>query len=170
MTDNNKQTKTAHAYNGLTWLIKCNLEFFPPLWRVSSGFVHQIQISFEWISPIEERIVMVAELLASPLVIRPFSAKLSHSSSLSFFSFLFLASSNALVFCSFDLQLLCKKYISGPFPQCTVSETVPKVSKPIQALAFFLILFQPTSCNLHFSEHSSLQRIQKVPIFLFFCF
>ena len=77
---------------------------------------------------------MVAELLASPLVIRPFSAKLSHSSSLSFVSFLFLASSNALVFCSFDLQLLCKKYISGPFPQSTVSETVPKVSYTFQSI------------------------------------
>ena len=114
---------------------------------------------------------MVAELLPSPLVIRPFSAKLSHSSSLSFFSFLFLAWSNALAFCSFDLQLLCKKYISGPFPQCTVSETVPKVSKPIQALAFYLILFQPTSCNLHFSERSSLQRmtarLQRISIFPF---
>ena len=51
-------------------------------------------------------------------------------------------------------------YISRQFPQSTVSETDTKVSEPIEALAFSLILFQPTSYNLNFSEHSSLQSIQ----------
>ena len=122
----NKHTKTKHVYNDLTWLIQCNLEFFLSLWQVSFGFIHQTQRSFEWKSSIEQRLVMVAEFLASPLFIIAFSEKLLHFSSWSFFSFFFLTLSNALALCNFNLQLLCKNYISGPFPKSNFSETVPK--------------------------------------------
>ena len=155
-----------------TWFSKWSFEFFLSLCRVSSGFIHQIQRFLECTLPVDDRRGIIFGISGDSSRVRFLywsSSSIFSSSSLCArsFSLLFLTCSKDLLLNNFIFQLECKYIPSGPFSQLTLSKASPKVSKPHQFREFSSKLFHPSRFDLHSSWHSSVQRRQREPSFLF---